>query len=268
MVGDLIKNIGGKHVEVTTLMGTGVDPHLYKATHGDLKRLRGADIIFYNGLNLEGKMQSIFEKLSKTKPTIATASKTPKEFLLESVDYVGEADPHIWFDVSLWNKTIPEIVTALSNIKPNLKDTFSKNATLYSRKLDELHLWVQKQISLIPENQRVLVTAHDAFRYFGKAYGIEVTGLQGISTASDYGLQDIQRISTLITERNIKAVFVESSVPRRFIESLQAGIIAKGRKLNIGGELFSDAMGAAGTTEGTYLGMVQHNVNTIVGALK
>lgn len=265
MIADLAINIGKNRVEVISLMGSGVDPHLYKATHGDLRRLQKADIIFYNGLHLEGKMQDIFIKLAKKKPIFAVTEHLPHNKIM-SVN--NSHDPHVWFDVAIWHEAGKEVLARLIELDSNNKIYYQENATKYLAELLKLHLWVKEQIQQIPPAQRMLITAHDAFGYFGRAYGLEVRGLQGISTASEFGLNDIRRLKKIILERKIKAVFVESSVPKKFLQSLVAGVRAKGGGLEIGGELFSDAMGLKGTKEGSYIGMVKHNVNTIVSALK
>ena len=265
MIGDLAANIGGDKVTVITLMGVGVDPHLYKPTQGDLRRLQKADVIFYNGLHLEGKMQEILEKLARKKPVCAVTSKIDKSTLLYAD---GAYDPHVWFDVLMWKQAGEALLAKLIEIDGANKTTYQKNAEAYFAKLQELDRWVKAEIATIPEEQRVLITAHDAFGYLGRAYGIEVHGLQGISTTSEFGLNDIKQLKDMILQRNIKAVFVESSVPKKFIESLVAGVKAEGQDLKIGGELYSDALGLPGTPEGTYIGMIKHNINTIVKALK
>ncbi len=265
MIGDLVTNIGQDKVTMTALMGAGVDPHLYKATHGDLRRLQRADVIFFNGLHLEGKMQEVFEKLARKKPVYAVTSEFPKDAIL----HFGQApDPHVWFDVSLWEQAGRLVLEKLIQHDPANQDFYRQNAKVYLQQLADLNAWVKDQVQTIPAGQRVLITAHDAFGYFGRAYGMEVRGLQGISTATEFGLHDIKRLKDLILERHIKAVFVESSVPKKFLKSLVAGVNEADGHLAIGGELYSDAMGLSGTPEGTYIGMVKHNVNTIVGALK
>ena len=265
MVADLVRNIGGTRVSVVSLMGTGVDPHLYKATQGDLRRLVNADIIIYNGLHLEGKMQEIFAKMAKKKPVFAVTKNLNPSDVMKAGDLY---DPHIWFDVALWKKAGQTVFQELSKIDSANASYYEDRTIKYLIELDLLDKWVKEQIKSIPKNQRMLITAHDAFGYFGRAYDIEVRGLQGISTASEFGLNDIKRLKEVIVERNIKAVFVESSVPKKFLQSLVAGVKAEGGNLRIGGELYSDAMGLKGTPEGTYIGMVRHNVNTIVDALK
>ncbi len=265
MIGDLVKNIGQDKVALKTLMGVGVDPHLYKATQGDLRRLQQADIIFYNGLHLEGKMQDIFEKIARKKSVNAVTENFHDKDLI----VFGHAiDPHVWFDVALWHKAGKLVLEKLISIDEENMDFYTKNANQYLAELKQLDAWVKQQIQTIPDSQRMLITAHDAFGYFGKAYGMEVRGLQGISTATEFGLHDIKLLKEVIIQRHIKAVFVESSVPKKFLQSLVAGLNASGQDLEIGGELYSDAMGLSGTQEGTYIGMVKHNVNTIVRALK
>ncbi len=265
MVADLVINIGQGKVSVVSLMGSGVDPHLYKATQGDLRRLLNADIIFYNGLHLEGKMQDIFNKLAKKKPVFAVTANVDANSIMEAD---GAHDPHVWFDVSIWHDAGQEVLARLIELDASNKSFYQKNANKYLADLTALHAWTKIQIKQIPASQRMLITAHDAFGYFGRAYGVEVRGLQGISTASEFGLNDIKRLKKVIVSRKIKAVFVESSVSKKFLQSLVAGVRAEGGNLEIGGELYSDAMGLKDTEEGTYIGMVRHNVRVIVSALK
>lgn len=269
MIRDTVAKIGGERTQVTGLMGPGVDPHLYKASEGDIARLQEADIIFYNGLFLEGKMGDILVKIARGgKPVVAVSESVDPELLTEPPEFQGHYDPHIWFDVSMWAQTVPAIVEALSELDPSSRAMFEANGDAYRRELLALHEHCRERIASIERSRRVLVTAHDAFGYFGRAYEIEVIGLQGISTAAEYGLKDINRVVDILCERNIKAVFVESSVPRRSIEAVVEGCRARGHQVSIGGQLFSDAMGAEGTTEGTYVGMVRYNVETIVGSLR
>lgn len=265
MIGDLVTNIAKDKAKVTSLMGSGVDPHLYKATHGDLRSLQNADIIFYNGLHLEGKMQDIFDKLAKKRAVFAVTASLDKKKIME-VD--GAHDPHVWFDVSIWIEATKEVLVKLEKKDPSNKDFYNENAKKYISDLNDLHEWIKKEILTIPKSSRMLITAHDAFGYFGKAYGMEVKSLQGISTASEFGLNDIKQLKEIIIDRKIKAVFVESSVPKKFLQSLVEGVKAKGKDLEIGGELYSDAMGLKDTAQGTYIGMVKHNVNVIISALK
>ncbi len=268
MIADLVKNIGGDRVVVSALMGPGVDPHLYKATQSDLEKLSGADIIFYNGLHLEGKMTDIFVKMARTRATVPISENIPEEELREPPEMGGNYDPHIWFDVSLWMKAADVVAAELAKLDAPHATGYAERAKAYRDKLEALHAFCREEIATIPRDRRVLVTAHDAFGYFGRAYDIEVMGLQGISTVAEYGLQDLTKLVDFITERKISAVFVESSVPKRSIEALVKGCEQKGHPIRIGGELFSDAMGAEGTPEGTYEGMVRHNVTTIVEALR
>lgn len=268
MIADVARNIGGDHVVVQQLMGPGVDPHLYKASQGDLAKLNEADLVLYNGLHLEGRMVDTLVALARRVRTVQITDGIPTDLLREPPEFEGHYDPHVWFDVSLWRRVAERIRDAFVESDPVNADAYQANATAYLAQLDALHDYAKTQIASIPEGQRVLITAHDAFGYFGDAYKIDVTGVQGISTASEYGLQDLERLVNLVVERKVKAVFVESSVPTKSIEALIAGVSAKGHTLQMGGELFSDAMGSEGTPEGTYLGMVRHNVDTIVKALR
>lgn len=267
MVADLVGRIGGPLVHVTGLMGPGVDPHLYKASEGDIGRLAAADLIFYNGLNLEGKMGDIFVKMARARPTIAVTEGIDPARLREPPEFQGHYDPHVWFDVQLWEQAALRIEQALAEFDPTHAAAYRANGALLRGELRDLDTWCRAEIARIPKGQRVLITAHDAFGYFGRAYEIDVVGLQGISTVSEYGLKDIQRMVELIVARRIRAVFVESSVPRRSIDAVVEGVRAQGHDVQIGGTLFSDAMGDAGTPEGTYIGMVRANVATIVTAL-
>ena len=268
MIGDLVQNIGGDRVEVVSLMGPGVDPHLYKPSAGDVGRLEEADIIFYGGLELEGRMTDTFVRVARTgKPTIPVAEGIPEDLLREPAEFQGKYDPHIWFDVTLWMLAAQTVNTQLAALEPSSAAAFQANTDAYLGELEGLHAYVQEQTARIREGQRVLITAHDAFGYFGDRYGLEVRGLQGISTAAEVSANDIQALADFIAERRIPAVFVESSVPPATIEALQGAVRSRGFEVAIGGQLFSDAMGETGTPEGTYLGMVRHNVDTIVGAL-
>ncbi len=268
MIADAVANIGKDSVVVSALMGPGVDPHLYKATQGDLKKLRTADVIFYNGLHLEGKMSEIFEKLSRQKRVIPVAEGISKNELHLMDEKAGIYDPHIWFDVSLWKKAVMTMTDELSRAYPSHESYFRENSSVYLQQLDSLHEKIKLQIREIPEEQRVLITAHDAFGYFGTAYRIEVRGLQGISTMSDYGLKDISDLVEFIKQRKIKAIFVETSVSERSINAVIEGCRERNHPVVIGGSLYSDAMGTKGTFEGTYIGMVASNVDKIVTALK
>ena len=268
MVGDLVRHVAGDRAEVISLMGPGIDPHYYKATQGDLQKLSRADVIFYNGLFLEGKLEGIFEKMARIKTVIAVSRDIPKDRLRKPIAGQGEHDPHIWFDVSMWAETLPVVVQTLSEIDAKGADVFRANAEAYRKQLLDLDAWAKAQIAHIPSDQRVLITAHDAFGYFGLAYGIEVRGLQGISTVAEYGVNDVSLLVNFIVKQQVKAIFVESSVPERSINAVREGCKARGWDVAIGGTLYSDAMGPAGSGADTYIGMVRSNVNTIVEALK
>ncbi|MBI5575913.1 MAG: zinc ABC transporter substrate-binding protein [Deltaproteobacteria bacterium] len=267
MIADFLREIGRERVQVTALMGPGVDPHLYKASEGDVIRMASADVIFYNGLHLEGKMAEVFERMGKRVRTVAVTDGIPRERLLSPPEFEGAYDPHVWFDVTLWREAAAHAARALAEMDPAHAETYGKNAGAYLEKLSGLDGYVRQQASRVPPRQRVLITAHDAFNYFGRAYGFEVRGLQGISTVAEAGTADIQALVRLILANRIPAVFVETSVPVRYIEALQEAVEAGGFRLRIGGSLYSDALGDPGTKEGTYIGMVRHNVDTIVSAL-
>jgi manganese/zinc/iron transport system substrate-binding protein len=268
MITDLVERVGGDEVEVTGLMGPGVDPHLYEASQGDIEALQAADAVFYNGLFLEGQMEEILEQIGQRTPTVRVTEAIPEDRLLESVDYAGQNDPHVWFDVTMWQTTVDPVVEQLSELKPESAEDFEQRGEEYKQEMEEVHSYVEEEISTIPEGQRVMVTAHDAFRYFGEQYGVEVQGLQGLSTESEAGTGDVRELADFLVENEIPAVFVESSIPRRNVEAVQAAAEAQGWDLEIPDEvLYSDAMGDPGTEEGTYPGMVRHNVETIVGAL-
>ena len=268
MITDIVQNVGGEWVQTQGLMGPGIDPHLYKTTPGDIKKLNDADMVFYNGLHLEGKMGDVLEKVGERKLVVAVGAGIDEKLLHRPAAFQGHPDPHVWFDVSLWMKAVETVRDALSKFDPPHSADYKKRADAYLVEMKELHQYAKAQLATIPKERRVLVTAHDAFGYFGRAYDVEVQGLQGISTATEYSVKDVQRLVALIARQGVKAVFVESSVPRRSVEAVVQGCQAKGHRVEIGGTLFSDAMGAAGKPEGTYLGMVRYNVDTIVKALK
>ncbi len=267
MVADMVKNVGGDSVQVSTLMGPGVDPHLYKATQGDLRKLQEADIIFYNGLRLEGKMGEIFEKLGQLKTVVPLAQGIDSTQLMADPVYQDAYDPHIWFNVGLWATTADQVAQTLAAVDSDNRRYYRDNAEAYQAELQQLHRWVAGEIQKIPAEHRILITAHDAFNYFGEAYGIEVRGLQGISTLSEFGLKDRVDFVDLIVERQIKAVFVETSVSEKNIQAIVEACRQKGHEVAIGGKLYSDAMGAPGSDAGDYPGMVRANVRTIVDAL-
>jgi len=266
-IGDAAKIIGGEHVTVDSLMGPGVDPHLYTASESDVSKLSEADVILYNGLFLEAQMAKVLEQLGERKMAVPVAEKMPADRLLASANFADEHDPHVWFDVELWSIAVEGVRDALINADPVNGADYEANAAAYLGELDELHAYVAEQAGRVPEQQRVLITAHDAFNYFGRAYGFEVLGLQGISTASEASTADVQDLANFIVENEIPAIFVESSVPVRTIEAVQAAVASQGSDVHIGGSLFSDAMGNEGTPEGHYTGMVRHNIDTIVTSL-
>lgn len=267
MITDIVEQIGGERVSVTGLMGPGVDPHLYKASEGDVTRMSEADIVFYGGLHLEGAMTDVLEHMNRRVKTVAVTQGIPDTLLLSPAQFAGAHDPHVWFDVTLWMSAVETVRRTLAEFDSGSREYYDRRADSYQIQLENLHRYVGEQAQRVPEEGRVLITAHDAFNYFGRAYGFEVRGLQGISTASEAGTADVQSLVSFIVNRKIPAIFVESSVPPRNIEAVKEAVRARGFEVNIGGELFSDAMGSEGTPEGTYIGMVKHNIDTIVGAL-
>ena len=267
VITDLVENIGEDHVIVSGLMGPGVDPHLYRPSANDVKKLQDANIVFYNGLDLEGKMGDVFVKIGREGTAVwAVSENIPHESLL-SLDTAGHFDPHIWWNAELWIEAAKVVATGLSEYDPENSEMYEKNLEEYVEQLQELHKDSLEKINLIPKEQRVLVTAHDAFQYFGNAYGLEEMAIQGWSTDSEAGIREIQNLADEITERKIKAVFVETSISPATIEALKAAVQDKGHDVVIGGELFSDAIGEKGTYEGTHIGAFTHNVDTIVQAL-
>jgi len=268
IVADVARVVAGDDAEVSALMGPGVDPHLYKASESDVRRLAEADLIVYSGLHLEGKMGDILVKMARNRPVVAVTETIDESALREPPEFLGQYDPHVWFDVSLWATTPAVIAEELARLDPAHADGYRRRAAAHAEELTALDAWVGGQIATLAPERRILVTAHDAFGYFGLRYGVEVVGIQGISTLSEAGLQDVERVVDLVVERRVPALFVESSVPPRTVEAVQAAVEARGAAVEIGGELYSDALGAAGTPEGTYVGMLRHNVETIVGALR
>lgn len=268
MVADVVRAIGGERVEVRQLIGTGIDPHLYKPTRGDVVQLLGAEIIFYSGLKLEGKMDESFSRIARSgRAVCAVTDALVAEYTLQDLINAHHADPHVWMDVQGWMTTTRAIADELSAFDPPHADDYRQRAAAYRQELEALDAWVRDVIASIPAERRILVTAHDAFRYFGRAYNIEVLGIQGISTESEAGLEHINRLVDLIVERHIPAIFVESSVSERNVRALVEGARARGHTLEIGGTLFSDSMGRPGTYEGTYIGMMDHNATQITRAL-
>lgn len=267
MLADIAQQIGGERVSTKSIMGQGVDPHTYKASPIDVSTMLGADLILANGLFLEGKMNDVLEKLGQKKSYVPVAERIDQMLLLKPAQFEGHYDPHIWMDPSLWLKVAQVIRDVLSELDSEHREEYLIRFNQLAEKMLELDRKAKSSIASIPVEKRVLVTAHDAFGYFGRAYNIEVKGIQGISTESEAGLKDINLLVDFLVARKIPAVFVESSVSEKNVRALVEGCRARGHDVVVGGELYSDAMGAPGTVEGTYLGMIQHNVRTIVGAL-
>lgn len=268
MVRDIVANVVGERGEVINLMGEGVDPHTFSAGRDDVVKLEQADVVFYSGLLLEGRMTDTFVTLARRgKPVFAVTELIDEQYLLEVEGYDGHYDPHVWMDVRAWSRAVEAVANQMSEIDPARAEQYQANAQAYREQFMQLDAYVKDAIASIPESQRVLVTAHDAFGYFGRAYGIEVRGVQGLSTDSEAGTHDINRLVDFIVERQIPAVFVETSVSEKAVRALVEGAGNRGHQVQIGGLLYSDAMGPAGTYEGTYLGMIDHNATTIARAL-
>ena len=268
MIADAAQNIAQNKAEIVALMGSGTDPHLYKASQGDLEKMRWADIIFYNGLHLEGKMVEVHEALKRTKTTVALGETIPKNLLIANDKFGSNYDPHIWFSLKNWRIVAQNITKTLVQKDPDNAAFYTKNLAAYTSQLDSLSQEIAQKIGTIPAQNRVLITSHDAFEYYGREFGVRVKGLQGVSTVAEYGLKDIVSLVNFIVAQKVKAVFVETSVSPRSIESVVQGCTEKGHKVIIGGTLYSDAMGAQGTPDGTYLGMLRHNTNALVAALR
>lgn len=272
MIGNIVRQIGGSRVNIITLMGSGVDPHLYKPTSDDFRVLGTAQLTFAVGLLLEGRLQQSLQKLGQTRQVIFVADQIPKDRLLgdaaiESSAAPAHPDPHVWLDIELWSQIVSPITAALTTRLPEFSSEFATASQSLLEELRQLHAYGKHVISSIPETSRVLVTSHDAFQYFGRAYGLEVLGVQGISTESEAGLLRVNQLVDLLVRQKISAVFVESSVPRKSIAALIEGAASRGHSVRIGGSLFSDAMGADGTWEGSYQGMLDHNLTTVAIAL-
>ena len=268
MITDMIEHIGGDKIEVEGLMGSGVDPHLYKASEGDVTKLTDADIIIYNGLHLEGKLEDVFKKMKRSKTVIAVADAVNPAKLISSENFASSYDPHIWFQIDYWIACTRFAAAEIAKVDKANEAYYHENAETYITTLKKLKQINEIAIAQLPKEKRILITAHDAFNYFGEAYDFEVVGLQGLSTATEAGVKDVQNLADLIIEKNVKAIFVETSVPKRTIEALQAAVKAKDHEVTIGGELFSDALGTPNTPEATYEGMYIHNMSTIVNALR
>ena len=267
MIADAARSVGGDLVSVTALMGPGVDPHSYRQTRSDIVATAQADLVLWNGLYLEAQLEEFLLELGETRPVIAVAEAIPDTQLIGSEEYEGRFDPHVWMNPNLWSRVVMATRDAMIETAPEQADVFTANAAAHLAELSELAVYSQSVLASIPADSRVLVTAHDAFNYFGAAYGFEVVGIQGISTESEAGLQRISELVDMLVARDVRAVFVETSVSDRNIRALIEGAAAQGHEVVIGGELYSDAMGAPGTYEGTYLGMIDHNVTTIARAL-
>ena len=267
MIADMVRQIGGDAVTVDGLMGAGVDPHGYRQTRSDIVAMTRADATFWHGLYLEAQMEDFFEDLGRKRPVYAVADTLDRSELLSHADYDGRYDPHVWMDAALWAQCAPAIVAALAELRPASRDTFEQNAGVFAQEAAALDVYARATLAAVPEDRRILLTAHDAFGYFGKAYGFEVLGIQGISTESEAGLNRIGTLVDTLVDRQLPAVFVETSVSDRNIRALVEGAAARGHAVRIGGSLFSDAMGPDGTYEGTWLGMIDHNVTTIARAL-
>ena len=269
MVADIIRNVAGDDVHVVGLLGDGVDPHMYTLTRSDIARLMRADAVFYSGLLLEGKMTDSLERISRSgKPVFAVTESIDEAHLLQSEQYMGAPDPHVWMDPVAWSNAAQAVADRLAQrLDPPNAAKYRANYLRYAERLADLDAYIEGVIGSIPPERRVLITSHDAFNYFGRRYGLETLGIQGISAESEAGVRDIERLVDLLVERRIPAVFVETTVPQRSVRALIAGARARGHEVVIGGDLFSDAMGAGGTYEGTYIGMLDHNATVIARAL-
>ena len=267
MIADAVSNIAEDHVNIKVLMGSGVDPHAYRQTRSDIVSLANADLVLWNGLYLEAQMEEFLIELGTERPVIAVAENVPHKLLIGSDEYVDRFDPHLWMDPNIWSNIVLNVRDALIEILPDAKTKFSDNAEIYMKEIEQLENYANNVLTSVPQKNRILLTSHDAFNYFGQAYGYDVIGIQGISTESEAGLKRISELVDLIIEKNIQAVFIETSVSDRNIRALVEGTRAKGYEVSIGGELFSDAMGEPGSYEGTYIGMIDSNSTKIAIAL-
>lgn len=267
MIADAAQTVGGDLVEVRALMGPGVDPHAYRQTRTDITAMANADLVLWNGLYLEAQMEEFLLELGQGQPVVAVAQAVPENLLIGHEDYAGRFDPHLWMNPNLWSRVVVNVRDALIDVHPEGEATFTTNADAYLAELADLARYTTEALSSVPVESRILLTSHDAFNYFGNAYGFEVVGIQGISTESEAGLQRIAELVDMLIERDVRAVFVETSVSDRNIRALVEGAQAEGHEVVIGGELYSDAMGEPGTYEGTYIGMIDSNATTIAGAL-
>lgn len=267
MIADAARQIGGDLVQVRGLMGPGVDPHAYRQTRSDIVAMTRADLVLWHGLYLEAQMGEFFHDLARKRQVVAVAEGLPKEILRSHDTYADKYDPHVWMTPVLWKLVVVEVQKALTEARPEAAEIFAANAADHLADLDRLIAYGEAVLATVPDNNKVLVTAHDAFGYFGRTYGFEVLGIQGISTQSEAGLNRIGELVNLLVDRQIDAVFVESSVSDRSMRALIEGAAAQGHEVRVGGELFSDAMGADGSYEGSYIGMLDHNISTIAEAL-
>ncbi len=267
MVADVVRAVGGDHVTVRTLIGPGVDPHLHSPTRDDAAAILSADIVFYSGLHLEGKMGEVLASATRSTKAVGLAESLPPSLLLHPEENARQHDPHVWMDASLWAQTVPSVVRALSEIRPALQSTFETRGAEYVQQLEDLHATGLRLLSTIPRERRLLVTSHDAFRYFGRAYGLEVQAIQGISTESEAGLSRVNELVDLLVQRQVPAVFIESTISPKSIRALIDSAAARGHPVRIGGELFADALGRTGSPEETYVGMLAYNLRTIAQEL-
>ncbi|MEM6461115.1 MAG: zinc ABC transporter substrate-binding protein [Pseudomonadota bacterium] len=267
MVGDAVSAVAGDRADVTVLMGEGVDPHLYRQTQSDIAAMVSADAVFWNGLYLEAQLEEFLNNLNERKPVFALGEAVPEDKRIASEDYADRYDPHVWMAPDLWQRAVTAARDALIELDPSGAETYRANADAYIAELAELATFASDSLASVPEDRRVLITAHDAFGYFGQTYDFDVIGIQGLSTESEAGLQRVDEIVNMIVDRNISAIFVETSVSERNVRALIEGAAARGHEVVVGGELYSDAMGAAGTYTGTYVGMIDSNTTTITNAL-
>lgn len=266
LIFDVVRRVGGERIEARALMGPGVDPHLYRAREGDIHALIAADIIFYNGLHLEGKMGDLLAKMSSRACVVAVSDCIPKDELRSS-EFAGIYDPHIWHDVALWAQVVRFVGEQLANYAPEHAAYFMRNADAYLQELAELQEWLLKTIATIPKSERVLVTAHDAFGYFGASYGFEVVGLQGMSTDAEVGTKDMTDLVSFLVSHRVPVIFIESSIAQRNIEAVQKGCAFRDWPINIGDELFSDALSDGAGPASTYVDMMKHNVTAMIEGL-
>jgi manganese/zinc/iron transport system substrate-binding protein len=267
MIADIVSEVGGECVEVTAIMGSGVDPHVYQASARDVRTFSQAELILYAGYSLEGQLGEVLAGFSARKPTIAVSPEAIDPGSLITTQDVYGVDPHVWMDVSLWARTAPVIGETLAALRPGCAEQIRSNVARYAGELEALHEWVARAVAAIPEGNRILVTAHDAFSYYGRAYGIEVAGIQGISTESEAGVADIRAMARVVAERKVPAVFIESTINPRTIQAVVDAAEQQGHTVRIGASLYSDAMGEQGTAGGTYIGMIYENTANIVGDL-